>query len=295
MKLPVMQFWDSRLLYIYALLSGYVQADQEKLQDLLNTFINYPDNQEYCSALLEKLATEAKIESTENAAQSADTIWFKDMVRSYVDYFQTNRMFAPTGNSITLYAQHEARLLNKLGTSSTAREIKGNQSSNSKKFLETLLALAAKGFIIIESIKATDETCQQFLAMVSRTENVPDDKEEVAVTKIEGTQIYIGIKGKEPVPLGSPLRFDSPAYNFMRYMELHSHTAINRNDIQENVEGCMTKKDMTELVRAARFDKELKKIFFEGTTKSSVRFTPTKTLSGNELKAYKYRLNAIRD
>lgn len=293
--MPVMQFWDSRLLYIYALLSGYVQADQNKLQELLDNFINYPDNKDLCAAVLQKLIAEAKIESADKATHTADINWFKDMVRSYVEYFQANRMFAPTGNSITLYEQHETRLLNKLGTSNTAREIKGNQSSNSKKFLETLLALTVKGFITIDLIKPTDETCKEFVAIVSRTQNVPDNKEEVAVAKIEGTQIYIGIKGKEPVPLGSPLRFDSPAYNFMHYMELHNHASINRNDIQENVEGCKTKKDMTELVRAARFDKELKKIFFEGTTKSIVRFTPTKTLSGNELKAYKYRLNAIRD
>src|SRR4051812_8983931 len=106
MKMPVTQFWDSRLLYIYALLSGYVQADHEKLQELLTNFINYPNNKDYCLAILEKLATEAKIESVEKPLLNADTNWFKDMVGSYVEYFQSNRMFAPVGNSMTLYAQH---------------------------------------------------------------------------------------------------------------------------------------------------------------------------------------------
>lgn len=293
--MPVTQFWDSRLLYIYALLSGYVQADKDTLQGLLNDFINYPNNKDYCAAVLERLINEAKIESIENAVETADTRWFKDMVKSYAKYFQDNRMFAPTGNSITLYAQHETRLLNKLGNTCTPRDIKGKQTSNSKKFLETLLAMAAKKLITIESIKPTDETCQEFVATLIRTQNVPDDKEEVAIAKIEGTQVYIGIKGKDFVPLGKPLRFDSPAYNFMRYLEVHNNTTINKHDIQENVDGCKRKQDMTELVRAARFDKELKKIFFEGTTKSSVRFTPTKKLAGNELKAYKWRLNAIRE
>ncbi len=293
--MPVTQFWDSRLLYTYALLSGYVQADQDKLQDLLNDFINYPNNKDYCISVLEKLAKEAKIDSSASPLQNADKKWFKGMVKSYVGYFQADRMFAPTGNSITIYAQHQARLLNRIGSSNVARTVTGHQSSNSKKFLETLLAMASEKLIIIESLKPTDDSCQKFIAMVRPTEHIPDGKSEVAIAKIEDTQVYVGIKGKEPVPLGSPLRFDSPAYNFMRYLEIHSHTSINKNDIQENVEGCNRKSDMTELVRAARFDKELKKIFFEGTTKSSVRFTPTKTLSGNELKAYKWRLNTIRD
>lgn len=293
--MPITQFWDSRLLYIYALLSGYIKAEQNELQDLLNAYISYPDNIEYCSAILEKLKSEAKIESIDNAVTTADTKWFKDMVRSYVDYFYTNRMFAPTGNSITLYAQHEARVISKLGTSDVTREIKGKQTSNSKKFLETILSMSIKGFIVIESIKSVDETCQEYIAKVNRTDSVPDDKEETAIAKIEGTQVYVGIKGKELVPLGSPLRFDSPAYNFMHYLEVHNDTSINKNDIQENVDNCKTKNDMTELVRASRFDKELKKIFFEGTTKSNVRFTPEKTLTGNELKSYKLRLNTIRD
>jgi hypothetical protein len=196
MKMPITQFWDSRLLYIYTLLSGYVQADPKRLQDLLNTFISYPNNQEYCTAVLDKLVNEAKIESVDTAVQTADTRWFKDMVNSYIEYFQSNRMFAPTGNSITLYAQHESRLLNKLGTSDSPREIKGNQSSNSKKFIETLLAIAVKGLATIESIKPTDETCQAYIATISRTDNAPLATILFAEAKIDGTQIRIGIKGK---------------------------------------------------------------------------------------------------
>lgn len=292
--MPVTQFWDSRLLYVYALLGGYVQADQDKLQAMLASFVSFPDNKAFCTDVIQKLVAEAKIESLESATQTADTKWFKDMVRSYVEYFQQNRIFAPTGNSTTLYAQHEARLLSKLGTTEKAREIKGNQSSNSKKFLETLLAMAAKKIIVIESVVPTDETCQEFVAKVSGIKNVPNDREQIAVAKIDGTQVYIGIEGKELLPLGSPLRFGGAAYNFMHYMQTHTNQAVSKLDIQE-LDYCSTKEDMTELVRSARFDKELKKIFFEGTTKAGVRFTPSKTLSGNALETYKLRLNTIRN
>lgn len=284
MKMPITQFWDSRLLYIYTLLSGYVQADQEKLQDLLNTFINYPDNKDYCAAVLKKLVNEAKIESTDNALETADIRWLKDMVDSYIEYFQSNRMFAPTDNSITLYAQHETRLLNKLGTSNVARDIKGNQSSNSKKFLETLLAVAIKGIITIESIKPTDETCQAFIATVRRTDNAPLASALFAEAKIDGTQILIGIKGKELFPVKN-LRVDSGPYNLMHYLQAHSNQNIGIADVQL-IEGCQSYKDLPEVVRQLGFSKELKDIFFDGTSKKTVRFTSAKELLPQQQKDY---------
>lgn len=284
MKMPITQFWDSRLLYIYALLRGYVQADPDKLQDLLNTFISYPNNQEYCATVLEKLVNEAKIESIANAVETADTRWFKDMVNSYIGYFQANRLFAPTGNSITLYAQHESRLLNKLGTSNATRDIKGNQSSNSKKFLETLLALAIKGLITIESVKPIDETCQAFIATVRRTDNAPLASVLFAEAKIDGTQILIGIKGKELFPIKS-LRLDSGPYNFMHYLQSHTNQNIGIGDIQL-IDGCQSYKDMPEVVRLQGFNKILKDIFFAGTSKKTVRFTPVKELLPKQQKRY---------
>jgi hypothetical protein len=284
MKMPVTQFWDSRLLYIYALLSGYVQADQSKLQELLNEFVNYPSNQEYCAAVLEKLINEAKIESIDNAIQTAETRWFKDMVSSYIEYFQTNHMFAPTGNSTTLYAQHETRLLNKLGTSGVPRDIKGNQSSNSKKFLETLLAVASKRLITIEAIKPTDETCQVFAATVRRTDNAPLASVLHAEAKIDGSQILIGIKGKELFPVKN-LRIDSGPYNLMHYLQAHTNQNIGIGDIQL-IDGCQSYKDLSEVIRLQGFNKALKDIFFEGTSKKTVRFTPVKELLPQQQKAY---------
>ncbi len=292
MKLPVTQFWDSRLLYIYALLSGYIQADQNKLQDLLTAFINYPNNNDYCVAVLEKLINEAKIKSADTAVETADTRWFKDMIKSYVEYFQENRMFAPTGNSITLYAQHKTRLLNKLGTTNEAREIKGKQSSNSKKFLETLLAVATEGIITIESIKPTNETSQEFTATVYRTDNAPIAQLLYAEAKIDGTQILIGIKGKDLFPLKS-LRIDSGPYNFMHYIQSHTNQNIGIGDIQL-IDGCQSYKDLPEVVRQLGFSKELKDIFFEGTSKKTVRFTPAKELSPQQQKGYVELLKSYR-
>ncbi|HJQ09212.1 MAG TPA: hypothetical protein VJ836_07065 [Candidatus Saccharimonadales bacterium] len=292
MKMPVTQFWDSRLLYIYALLSGYVQADQNKLQDLLNAFVKYPNNKEYCLAVIEKLQSDSKVESIDNAVETADTRWFKDMVSSYIEYFLTDRLFAPTGNSVTLYAQHEARLLNKLGTTSAARDIKGNQSSNSKKFLETLLTVASKGLITIESIKPTDETCQAFIAAVRRTDNAPLAQKLYAEAKIDGTQILIGIKGKELFTIKS-LRIDSGPYNFMHYVQAHTNQNIGIGDIQL-IAGCQSYKDLPEVVRQLGFSKELKDIFFDGTSKKTVRFTPVKELSSQQQKGYVELLKSYR-
>lgn len=295
MKMPITQFWDSRLLYIYALLSGYVQADQDELQDLLNTFISYPNNRDYCLTVLEKLTKEAKIERVDNAVQTAVARWFNDMVRSYIEYFQSNRMFAPTGNSITLYAQHEARLLNKLGISDIARDITGNQSSNSKKFLETLLAMAIKELITIQSIKPTDETCQAYIATVRRTGNAPIAQVMYAEAKIDGAHILIGIKGNELFPVKN-LRVDSGPYNLMHYLQTHTNQNVGIGDIQL-IDGCQSYKDLPEVVRQLGFSKELKDIFFDGTSKKTVRFTPVKELLPQQQKGYvelikSYRKNA---
>lgn len=285
-----MQFWDSRLLYLYALLGGFIEADKEILHKLFRDFINNPANKTYCSEVLDKLKSEAKLSLP---LANVDTEWFRDMVASYLDYFQSDQMFAPTGRSITLYKQHETRLLNKLGNTSVVREIDGNQSSNSKKFLETIFAMANKGLIVIESVKPSDETGMNYVAKLRRTNQTPIAGEATAEAKIDGTQVYIGIGGEELLPLGKPLRFEGAAYNFMHYMQTHTNQPVSKLDIQE-LDNCHAKEDMTELVRQCHFDKQLKKIFFEGTTKSGVRFTQTKKLSGNELKAYKLRLNTIR-
>ncbi len=293
--MPVTQFWDSRMLYIYALLSGYIQADTDKLQKLLSDFISYPSNNDYCAAVLEKLVNEAKIESIDTATETADSRWFKDIVDSYIEFFTSDRIFAPTGNSVTLYAQHETRLLNKLGTSSTTRETKGNQSSNSKKFLETLLAVAYKELITLESIKPIDETCQVFTATVRRTENAPLAQKLYAEAKIDGTQILIGIKSKELFPVKN-LRVDSGPYNLMHYLQAHTNQNLGIGDIQL-IDGCQSYKDLSEVVRLLGFTKELKQIFFAGTSKKTVRFTPLKELLPKQQKAYvelikSYRKNA---
>jgi hypothetical protein len=290
MKMPVTQFWDSRLLYIYALLSGFIEADEKTLQQQLDDFINTPANKAYCSEVLEKLESEAKISLP---LSNVNSKWFRDMVSSYLEDFQSDQIFAPTGRSITLYKQHETRLLNKLGTSPALREIDGNQSSNSKKFLETIFAMTNKGLLVIESVKPSDESCMNYIAKVRRTNQTPATGEATATAKVDGTQVFVGIEGEELLPLGKPLRFEGAAYNFMHYMQTHTNQLVSKLDIQE-LDNCHTKVDMTEMVRQCHFDKQLKKIFFEGTTKTGVRFSATRKLTGNELKVYNLRLDTIR-
>lgn len=116
----------------------------------------------------------------------------------------------------------------------------------------------------------------------------------IAECRIDGQQIYIGFKGEELLPLGRKLRYQGPYYNFMHYLMTHTNQTLSKHDIQE-IEGCSRINDMTELVRRCHFDKELKPVFFEGTSGSTVRFTPYKELTGEVLERYKNRLKAIRN
>lgn len=50
------------------------------------------------------------------------------------------------------------------------------------------------------------------------------------------------------------LRTDGPQYNFMNYLLTHPKTVTTRADIHENVEGCKSISDLTELVRHCGFN-----------------------------------------
>lgn len=108
-------------------------------------------------------------------------------------------------------------------------------------------------------------------------------------------QIMVATRAGISVPLGKPLQYGRAPYNFMRYMEKNAFKGVNIHDIREEVEGCKGKTDLTELVRNCHFDKYFKKIFFERTTTTIVRFTPFRELSGEELDEYVNRLKAIRE
>ncbi len=81
------------------------------------------------------------------------------------------------------------------------------------------------------------------------------------------------------------LRVDSPAYNFMGYLLGNQNKDIPRGDIATKVEGCGSKKNMTELVRDCGFTNELlplKSSFFGGTTAQKVCFKAKATISQQE-------------
>jgi hypothetical protein len=93
--------------------------------------------------------------------------------------------------------------------------------------------------------------------------------------------IYIQLSTGEKY-LVKELGNDRAPHAFMGYVMNHHDTDIPRGTIQTKVEGCATKKDMTELAKQCGFTKELhpfKGAFFTGTTKAKVRFTKTATLT----------------
>lgn len=126
------------------------------------------------------------------------------------------------------------------------------------------------------------------------TKIVDEKTSDFIYVALKNNIIVIGLRPGMSVNLGKPLRFDSPPYNFMQYILKNSERAINIHEIQEKVEGCKTKTDLSELVRNCHFNKELKKIFFERTTQKTVRFTPMRELNGEQLEWFKNWLKTTR-
>lgn len=92
------------------------------------------------------------------------------------------------------------------------------------------------------------------------------------------------------------VRTDSATYNFMNYMLGHQNSDIGRGDISAKVDGCKTKQDMTELVRACGFTNELqplKAAFFGGTTKGKAYFKASADLEPSQVLLLLKREKAI--
>lgn len=134
--------------------------------------------------------------------------------------------------------------------------------------------------------------------VLSDANKIPKKKDSldwsVVYVDLNNNQILVGLRPGAYVPLGKPLRFDSPPYNFMRYILRNADRPINIHEIKEKVEGCKTKDDLSELVRSCHFDKQLKRIFFERTTKKTIRFTPWRELSGEQLEWFRNWINSNR-
>ncbi len=112
---------------------------------------------------------------------------------------------------------------------------------------------------------------------------VDKNSSEIIYVAFRNNVLIIGLRPGMSVPLGKPLRYDSPPYNFMQYILKNPNRPISVHEIQEKVEGCKTKTDLSELVRNCHFNKELKRIFFERTTQKTIRFTPWRELNGEQL------------
>jgi hypothetical protein len=103
------------------------------------------------------------------------------------------------------------------------------------------------------------------------------EREITAEIKFIDSTITLWLSNMGSVSIKS-LRTDGPQFHFMNYVLAHPTVDIGRALIQE-LEGCATKRDLTELVRNSGFDRELKQIFFPKCTQKTIRFTPTKEVS----------------
>jgi hypothetical protein len=327
MNMPITQLWDSRLVYMYALYSGLINYNEEEVTDLINKFINLEGNLQYCVSIFRKLEDDARInpEGTHTEEKdfvpdakgggsykkmlikmsSVDSQWFRNMLAAYLEVFKSNLIFVPyAGEEWVLSQQQTSSIIAQLGSSSYARELHGEQIGISDRFLESVLSLAIDGIVKIDELQffSIDEKgdgtyraqltlLQKDTAEIKPYSDISRDLVQAEV-KTDGTQIYVGIQGEELLPLWR-LRVDSGLYNFMHYMQAHTNMNIGIGDIQL-LDGCKSYQDMTEVVRNCRFNKLLKKLFFDGTSKKSVRFTPVKKLTTEQYESFINLLESLR-
>jgi hypothetical protein len=96
---------------------------------------------------------------------------------------------------------------------------------------------------------------------------------ENAALSMIGNDVVVNLKGQTVII--KKLRNDQAPVYFMRYMLQNPDRFIDTAQIQDEVNMCSQKKDMTELVRQCGFNKAIKRYFFNGTTKDKVRLITT--------------------
>lgn len=324
------QYWEPRLIYIYALLGGYLNVNTDKTKLTTKGTASGIFAQNFCIKLLLSLDKNDKLsikqtlldkdtklaKGLDNKYASSiyfpvaeiatnlvfkiediDVQWFRENVDNYIQSFMSNSIFIPSGDKIRTYEDQRSAILDRVSKSSFKNYLKLEQAKDGFYGLEVLLGLQKENILSITELESLVPTRFDFINRISakitlnkNTDFVtkPTEHEHrIAEAKIDDKQIYIGFKGEELIPLGNQLREQGPYYNFMHYMQSHTNKSIAGSDIRDQVEGCSIKKDMTELVRNCHFNKELKSIFFEGTTKTNVIFTPQRKLGGADLEAFK--------
>lgn len=108
------------------------------------------------------------------------------------------------------------------------------------------------------------------------------EPEEPLIKRVKGYNCSLRLIGNDVVlefndgayGILKTLRTDQAPFFFLKYMIMHADQIIPKTVIQTDVEMCGRKSDMTELVRQCGISKNLKKHFFQGTTKDKVMFTP---------------------
>ena len=338
MKYPITQLWDSRLLYIYALLGDFISKDEVITMRKINSFINLPGNQYYCLSMLAKLENEAKIETLRvnigsmpmhipssfkakgkldkliDVVQQEETQvyvevravnsrWFYKMVESYLQAFRSDMLLIPIGEPAQPYALQKTNLISKLRHSAVNRGILLHQAEASPRALETILSMALDGLVNIKSLQPKPVSqgfkFKTMMAMVKLTEKAAQESEiyeeepvTIAEAKIDGTQIYVGIKGMDLLPLYN-VELDGGLYHFMHYMQGHTNKDVGIGDITL-LDGCDKYDNLTEVVRFCHFNKILKDIFFRGTKRKNVRFTAIKELEADQAVPFNVELDKLR-
>lgn len=87
----------------------------------------------------------------------------------------------------------------------------------------------------------------------------------------------------------APLQRDAAPYNFIQYLLANQSTDIDLDDVKEDVPGCRSVTNLTEMVRACGFDKSLKKAFFTKMNSSRINFNANAILNEGQLTALKNR------
>ncbi len=227
-----------------------------------------------------------------------DKKWFKDKVEGYLQAYEREELFTPNMCDSAPFSDQVTRLLQVLGPSQHERQIELSSDSmdafdpeNSYRYLETLFSLTLKGVLHLTymdlnqhyalsqpkiyvhyKLLSTEPVKQLMHQTVKRQEAA-----HLAEIRMRNRQLFIEL-GSEGYALRQPFRTDSGLYNFMNHLLMNANEKLGRG-IVNTLDGCKTFQDMTEIVRKCGFDPLLKDIFFPGTTKQVVFFSPKQLLT----------------
>lgn len=173
------------------------------------------------------------------------------------------------------FVSHEIELVNNIGYDE-GEPFSGIRSTVPSPYAEFVIV----GEDLKRAVSQGSEPPTTAANIVSES-SAPTSKQDFkANIEITDNIIYARLEDDREYRISRELRTDLRPNIFINHMSRHPRTFISRHEIKE-ITGSS---NITELVRRCGFTKQLKKIFFPGTTEQNVYFQPTATLTEAQIK-----------